>query len=170
MGASSGLLLHNINLELPQLNTSRALPIYSQFPPDEPNAIFLIGQKRRMALEAQCYEFCILYKFAVLYQASGTFDRQARRRQYPINCAVGIGGSYRIPARSRCSLFRGRPLSLVSPAVLAGRSQVHSRIHSDFDIGFAYFHKAWAIFPDSDAAPPRVPVERRQQRLPRILL
>ena len=43
-------------------------------------------------------------------------------------------------------------------------------IPSDFHIAVARFHRAPAIFPDPDAAPARVPMERRQQRLLRILL
>ena len=53
---------------------------------------------------------------------------------------------------------------------LAGRRQVHPGIPSDFHIAVARFHRAPAIFPDPDAAPARVPMERRQRRLPRILL
>ena len=72
--------------------------------------------------------------------------------------------------RSRCGLFRSRPLSSGVSAAVAGPRQVHSGIPSDFHIGVARFHRAPAIFPDFDATPPGVPMERRQRRLPRILL
>jgi hypothetical protein len=46
----------------------------------------------------------------------------------------------------------------------------HPGIHSDFHIAVARFHRIPALFPDPDTAPARVPMERRQRRLLRILL
>ncbi len=123
---------------------------------------------------AECYDLCVLFQFAGLHQASGTFHRcrksdPSRRRKAPIGCPISIGSKYRIPTGSLGGIFRSRPLSS-DPAGHAGCLQVHPGIPSDFHIAVARFPGAPAIFPDPDKAPARVPMERRQQRLLRILL
>ncbi len=124
---------------------------------------------------AECYELCALNQFAGLYQASGTLGgwRQgspSRRWKGQIGRPIGIGSKYRIPARGRRGLFRCRTLLSADPAALAGCRPVHPGIPSDFHIAVACINRTPALFADSDAAPPRIPVERRQRRLPRILL
>jgi hypothetical protein len=69
-----------------------------------------------------------------------------------------------------CGLFRSPALSSVDPAVLAGSGQVHSGSPTDCHLESARFHRTSAIFPNSDAAAPSLPMERRQRRVPRILL
>ncbi len=124
---------------------------------------------------AECYELCILHQFAGVYQAPGTFGRwrqgdRRRRWKKQIDCSIGIGSRHRVPARSRCGLFRSCRLSSSGLPGVAGFRQVHSGIPSDFHIGVAGFHRTSAIFANPNAAPPRLPMERREWRPPRILL